>query len=451
MSSGPGMGSGSVQPETVTKSTQTATPPEKPTARSQSRGGLGRRITVWVLVVLFAILAPLTTLVAWAHRTVFDTGTYIDTVKPIASDPAVVSAVSARITNDIYASLDPQSVVANALPPKAAFLAGPIANGAKGYVQQGVERVVGSSQFQTLWVEANRFAHKEIVDVLRGNTTIVSTTNNEVVLNLVPLIAAALSNVGSFASSVVGHPVTVPQLTGTELPAAACAKLSTAIGRPLPSTCGQIVLFRANNLSDARRIAEAFDRATWALVIVTPLLAAAAIWISRRRRRTVLQLAIGSLLGFVIVRRAGFRLQDSLSASGPPEGKEARKAVLHQVLSGFYDISAWLIVAAIVVVFVAWVTGPYRAAAAVRRTARGISDMAVAAVQNSSGGDPAALSFVRRHYDLLRIAGVAVAILLLLVIDINLIWFLVIAALLVLYEVGLTRLRPPTSVSLPPP
>src|SRR4051812_22412719 len=115
-------------------------------ASSKTRkGGVGRRTFVGALVLLFAILVPITITATWAHRTVLDTDTWISTVQPIAGDPAVTAAVSRQITDQLYLALDPQQRVADALPPRATFLAGPITNGTKSFVQQGVDTVLQSS------------------------------------------------------------------------------------------------------------------------------------------------------------------------------------------------------------------------------------------------------------------------------------------------------------------
>ena len=89
--------------------------------KRQPRDGFVRRWFVVALVTLFAILLPITLTVAWAHRTVLNTDTYVNTVKPIAKDPAVTAAVSREITDQVYASLDPQAAIKDALPPRAAF------------------------------------------------------------------------------------------------------------------------------------------------------------------------------------------------------------------------------------------------------------------------------------------------------------------------------------------
>ena len=145
-----------------TAATAAAVPPD-PTGRKDLRGGRIRRIGVGVLVVLFAIFLPLSYVVTWAHYVVLTNRGFEKTVIPIGTDPAVTSAVAVTITDQIFTSLNPQQIVANALPPRAAFLAGPITNAARGYVQDGVTRALQSSQFQALWKQAVDFAHDPVV------------------------------------------------------------------------------------------------------------------------------------------------------------------------------------------------------------------------------------------------------------------------------------------------
>src|SRR5262249_19007704 len=158
-------------------------------------------------------------------------------------------------------ALNPQDVIASALPARASVLAGPIANAAKGYVQQGVQRVLASDQFQTIWTQAVTFAHAQLVGVLEGKSKVVTTTNGQVVLDLVPLVNAALQNLQGFVSGVVGRPITLPTVTASDVPADACARISAAIGRTLPDTCGQIPLFPADKLTQAQRAVRVFNRA----------------------------------------------------------------------------------------------------------------------------------------------------------------------------------------------
>lgn len=424
--------------------------------RRAAHRATARRWFVGFLVLVFAVLVPITVTSAWAHRTVLNTDAYVATIGPIAHDPAVTAAVSRQVTDQLYTTLHPQAIIEDALPPRARFLATPIANGAKGAIQQSVNTVVSSDQFQQLWVGANRFAHAQLVAVLHGDTTVLQTTNGAVVLNLVPLLNRALEQAQSFVSGVVNKPVKLPTLSGNELPAAACAKISAALDRPVPATCGQIPLFPAAKLKAAQRAVRAFDRLVLALLIVTPLIAVGALWLSRRRRRTLLQLTVGGMVGLIVVRRLLMWEQGRLVETGRPQNLEARKAILDQVLGGFYNLTWWILLAGLIIVALALITGPYRWAVAARtRTAaagRKVGVLVSAAVRGSGVAteNSATVAWIRRHHDLLAIAGVIVAPLLLIIFSVDFWGLVVILALLALFELGLYRLRPPRGISMPP-
>lgn len=411
--------------------------------RRERRWNRIRRFSVGFLVLVFALIVPVTTVVAWAHNTVLNTNGWVRTVGPIGSDPAVTAAVSRQVTDELFTAVDAQAQIADALPPRASFLAAPITNGVKGYVQDAVNRALASQQFQTLWIGANRFAHQQLVSVLRGNTKALSTTNGQVVLNLVPLLNQALQQIQPFVSGVVGKTVNLPTISGDQLPAAACQKISSALGRPVPATCGQIPLFPADKLDQARRIVRIFDRATVLLLIASPAVAAVALWISRRRRRTLLQLSVGGLLGLVVVRRAMWWLQGDLVNAGKTENRAARQAILHQVTHGFFTASGWIIAGLALVSVVAVLTGPYRWARSLRTytyrlvgRAGTLAKATVGSIRSDSTTD-----WVRDHLGALQLAGVVVAILLMLILSVSLLGFVIIAALVALYELWLKRLQ----------
>lgn len=62
----------------------------------------------------------------------------------------------------------------------------------------------------------------------------------------------------------------------------------------------------------------------------------------------------------------------------------------------------------------------------------------------------AAIGWARRHLDVLRVAGVVVALLLLLTLSLNIWGTLIVLAVLAVFEVGLHRLRPHEGASMPP-
>jgi hypothetical protein len=265
----------------------------------------------------------------------------------------------------------------------------------------------------------------------------------------------ALQNMQGFVASVVGRPVTLPTISTDEPPSAACAKISAALNRPLPRTCGQIALFPSNKLTQAQRLVKAFDRAVILLLILTPLLAVGALALSRRRRRTLLQLAVAAAFGLVLIRRAVMWMEHTLVNTGRPENKSARTAILHHALHSYFTVSLWIVIGCLVVVVLALLSGPYRFAVKARHWVAVTGHEAVRVVKvgasqtTTLARDDKTVTWIRAHFDLLRASGYVVAILLLLVVGISFWGLLVILALLAGYEIWLHRLRPPGSVTLP--
>src|SRR5512135_3054124 len=419
------------------------------------QGGRLRRAFVGLLVVLSIVLIPLTAAVTWAHQTVFNTDRYVSTVGPLAQDPVVVRAVSAKITDEIYAAVDPQQKITQALqqipnvPPKiTTALAGPIANGMKGFLTDAVNKALSTQAFQTIWVNANRVAQQQIVAVLHGESTTIQTVNGQVVLNLVPLLNAALQQVQGQLSALLGKSITLPTISGNELPSVVCEKISAALGQPVPATCGQIPLFPASQLTTAQEAVGRFDRWFVGLLVLTPLLIIAAIWLSRRHRRTALQLAVGGLLGLVVIRRLTMYLQSRLEGKAKPENKAAAEAIVNQVRHRFYDVTLALGITGLVVAVLLLLTGPYRWARATRagvRCGTVAVGTATASVTRSLAGhtqQDATGTWIRTHRGTLQLGGVAVAVLLLWLVSLSPLSLLIIGLLLAGYLLTLARIGP---------
>ncbi len=68
-----------------------------------------------VLVRSARILAPLTVVATWAHDQIGDTDAFLETVTPLASDPAVQNAIADRITQEINQAIDVEEITGEAL------------------------------------------------------------------------------------------------------------------------------------------------------------------------------------------------------------------------------------------------------------------------------------------------------------------------------------------------
>jgi len=128
-----------------------------------------RRVSSWAVLAMACVLAMTSVLVVFVRNEALDTDTYVATVQPLASDPAVQSAVADAVSAQLVAGTDLKQQVANALPTTAAFLATPITAGLKTVVRQITLRFVQSEAFRTLWTTINRGAHQQLVGLLTGS------------------------------------------------------------------------------------------------------------------------------------------------------------------------------------------------------------------------------------------------------------------------------------------
>jgi hypothetical protein len=411
-----------------------------------------RRTVVALLVVLSCLFVVLSTTVVWAHRTVLNTDTFVGTVAPVLSHPEVDRAVATRATDQLFTQLHLQNRLKDALPDRISFAAGPITSATEGYVAGELAKILESQGFQTVWTETLTTTHKALVAVLRGKKTpALSTSDGYIVLNTVPVIDQALSHVSGLASSLTGRNVKLPAITSADVPQAAVDKLSKALGVQLPSNFGQITLVRSTNLATVQRLVRAFDRLAYLLPLLTVILIALSLWLSVARRRTLVQLLAGTTLLMIVVRRVVIHEQGSLANSA--HSPQVAEIVLGDVLHGFFVLTAWILWVTVALLVVTLITGPYRWAVALRslaaRVGTWIGTTVVEAFRGQRSGPGA--EWAAAHADALQLGGAVLAAVLLLIVSISWLSFLIIAVVLVVYEVLLQRLKqgPPDDGAAP--
>jgi hypothetical protein len=68
-----------------------------------------------LLIVVGCVLAPLAGVAVWARNQVTNTDRYVRTVAPLASDPAIQTAVADQITAQVFTYLDVQGLTNQAV------------------------------------------------------------------------------------------------------------------------------------------------------------------------------------------------------------------------------------------------------------------------------------------------------------------------------------------------
>jgi hypothetical protein len=301
----------------------------------EAHGG-GRRwksILSWVLLVVACLLSVVSVLVVFARNEVLNTDSYLKTVTPLASDPAVQVAVAKRVSTRLIEETDLQQRVKNALPAKAGFLATPITSGVENVTDQIALKFVQSKQFQTLWVVANRRSHQQMVALLTGSTEgAFQSRNGEVTVNLAQIEHQVKRALDARGITVFDK---VPTINGPNL-----------------------VLLRSTQLAKIQRLTRALDRLAIVLPIVTVLLFAAAIILTRNRRRGLVRAAAGLALSMALVLvAAGVVRNQYLSSLLPSQSRAAAAAVFDALAALLLDSIRTVMIVAAIVALVALAAG----------------------------------------------------------------------------------------------
>jgi hypothetical protein len=323
--------------------------------RAGGHGGWWRVPVIALCLVLVGILAPLSIVATWAHDEVSDTDRYVETVAPLASSPEVQAAVTARLTARIMGLLDVEAVTKDAidaladrgLRPRAVTaltaLSGPLNQGVETFVGNQVARIVASDEFADAWTQANRVAHTQMVAVLTGETgQAVSVSGGTVQLNLGVVIDRVKERLLDAGFTLASR---------------------------IPQVSAEVTLFQSADLARAQTAFRLLDAAARALPIIALVLLGVAVAVSLRRRRTVTigalviaasMLALGAALNLFRIAYLDAVPSDRLPA-------DAAAVIFDQIVQFIRLNLRALLVISLAVAFVAWVTGPEQAPAAVRR------------------------------------------------------------------------------------
>jgi uncharacterized membrane protein YhaH (DUF805 family) len=306
------------------------------------------RKTVVALLVVACVLAPIAGTAIWINNQVTSTDRYVRTVKPLASDPHIQAAIAANLTRTLFANVDVAARARDVLPPRAKPFAPAIASGLHNYVQQATASFLASDQFQRLWVELNTRAHKQLVKLLTGKGgRLVQTRNGKVVIDLAPALAIVEQRLHDRGINVFDR-------------------------IPASSIRSTFVIVDSKQLEQGQRGIRLLKALAIALPLIVLALVAAAIGLSERRRRTLLQASLGiaasmAVLGVLLTIGRSIYLDQIVGPNLPRDAASAFYDVLVQYLRlGLRIVAA----VALVVAAVAYLTGPSKSAVAIRGRVR---------------------------------------------------------------------------------
>src|SRR5262245_20204293 len=156
----------------------------------------GRRRTVKALIVLGSVLAFFSVFAIWIERQALNTDDWVNTSGRLLHNAEIRTALSDYLVDQLYENVDIEKELKDILPGDTKDLAGPAAGGLRQVAGQGAEKVLESSTAQSLWEDANRTAHEQLLAVLEDKGEAVSTSEGTVSLNLGSLITNLSGQIG---------------------------------------------------------------------------------------------------------------------------------------------------------------------------------------------------------------------------------------------------------------
>jgi hypothetical protein len=326
--------------------------PAPPGAVSGGNPGTGRRHrpgwrgpVATLLIVLGCVLAPVSVLAVWTANQVSDTNRYLANVAPLIHEPAVQSALTDKITNEINAQIHVQALTNQAastlkskgLPRVGTLLqtfSGSLAGAVGGFIHTQVAKIVASPQVANVWVGVNRTAHAELVKALSGQGGgAITISNGQVVMNLGPFINVVKKDLAARGFTLVNS---------------------------IPAVNPTLALFSAKELVRAQSGYRALNDLKIVLPILSLVLLAAGIYIARSHRRALIGAGLGfaasmALLGVALAIARSIYLNSVPSSVLP--GNAA--AVMYDTLVRFIkDGLRTLLVVGLIVAIAAFFTGP---------------------------------------------------------------------------------------------
>ena len=304
-------------------------PARAPDAKPRRRG------LALALILVASVLAFAAILAVWVNRQALNTDNWTTASSRMLESPAVRNQLSAYLVDQLYANVDIEAQIREALPPRAQPLAGPAAGLLRDRIELRARQALSHPAVQERWEDANRTAHQALLRVVDGDVESVELD-----------VKALLEQIEEQAG--VGG-----RLAGA-----------------LPDDAARITILESDQLDGVQAVGKALRSLPVVLVLLSLGLFATALAVAPRWRRQAVR-AYGA--GFVAAGAAAL-VAGSL-AGDAVVGALARTAATEPAIRDVWEISTTLLDEAavatigygLVMMVGAWLAGRSAWATAVRR------------------------------------------------------------------------------------
>ncbi len=307
---------------------------------------VARSRTAWAIVIalvaalVFAIAVP----ALWLNRVVFDTDTWVDTVTPLAEDPAIQTAVASAASDALIEQLDAETRLTELLPSELDAFAPVLASSVENAIRSQAASIVASDKFAELWAEINRVGHEALITAITGREGAVEIESGVFTLDtgeLIDMIKAALVDRG------LGFVERIP---------------TNRLDR-------QVVLYESDTLAAAGPVVDAIQASATIIPFLGIALLIAAFALAADRRRVALWFGAAVAIGAILPLQALYLSQYAAVvqvANLTQIPTEAAQSAFDIIFRGLVSADQTLAAFGLLVWFGAVVAGPARWAVALR-------------------------------------------------------------------------------------
>src|SRR5262245_20871588 len=269
-----------------------------------------RRTASYILLGFFCLVAPFTAVAVWARGEVLNTDNYVEAVDQLAADPVIQDAAATRVSEAIFERVDLNNRIAEALPGDQRILLGPITEAVQTWVTDEIDRFFASDEWQRIWEEVNRAAHKTLMAVLTGEGRgQIHVEGGKVILDLSPLVTNIESRLDERGLKIFDR------ITG---------------GEPVNT---EIVIIDSPELEKARRAIDLLDRFAIVLTFVVAALILCFFIVAPSKRKAIMQFGLALAISMAVLL-ALLALGRSFYLSGvDPESRRPVAAAFFDALS----------------------------------------------------------------------------------------------------------------------
>lgn len=303
-------------------------------ATAPSKTLIWRKLGVGICILLATLLLVFGNILFWSGNTIVKPDRYTAATAPIIQNKIVQQAIAANATEQLFKQVDIDQITQDALPPRAAFLAPTLSSQIKHQTDDVIQKILQRPQFQQRWNTAQERAHDRFINTVEKYGKDGSIDLNEVYSSI------------------------SQQLKTT--------RLSFLADKPLPSKVGKIEVVSGSWLTILQRTIQNIDLWRTLAIILLVAFSALGVWLSRNRRKTVIKLAALFALG-MFATILGLRIgAEVISSHAQPQNAAAVREVFTIFTNGLLVQTWTLFAAAVLIAFVAWISGPYRSSQAMR-------------------------------------------------------------------------------------